>query len=571
MWETETNIVAQQLKPNNQLKADLEALAAKQQATLLTGAAPTWAENHVAPNQQKIQAAKAKALASKEDRKKEMRTYLQDGEQNKILGRKITDLLKDWQEGGNKQNVIKTAINQFEDFIKPKNVTSSEMGLSYQDRLYADRQLNQAINELATEKMGYLVSSGNLDTLLKAAGISKNSLSHRKLKELILLDDWDELAPMAEQAIYTGGPEALDILYDRYVRNTGASLLPYSKSGLSITDYSSNFTSEPSKTTRIPGHTTRHELLKTMTSYEFLTPDSVSKDYLASVVCPERFTYRNPVIFPKRTALVSGSTGFILRSDANGNTGFYINPQNPAVATADLSTAAFFAVHDFTEFVPQTGAWTDATQVDPPLRAQRSNFLFFRRCSCAVTVTPLQSQLNAAGNFQFAYFDIFGGGKPVVPQQGLMQNSYYQTGNGMSTFRMIDLPIDNQPYMAWRELNSEFSGGMYGILTGCQPETNIAKVEIHYNYEIIPTATQTQFSVTDLPTPGVRTADFLSNLLQVLPGLQALSFEEALTLATRVRNAPPDYDALFEVIFNYIIEHVPSLARASGLSKRSQY
>jgi hypothetical protein len=534
--------------------------------TLAEGQVAEWEKKRNRPDPSKVQAAKDRALASKDEKKRLIREFVTNKNTNEFYGRDIGSLIKDWVNDNKK---LKSTVENFEEYLRPKGVTSSDMQLSYAERLASDRSLHQAMNEVAQEKIGKLVNSGNLDALLRAAGVDKGTLPHRKLKELILLDDWNELAPMAEPMIYSGGPEAIDILYDRYIKNTGITLLPYSGTGLSITDYDNNNIEKPNKIVTIPGHNTRSELLKSMASYQHLTIDAVNRDYVATVICPERFVYRNPVLYPRKTALVSGSTGFILRSDENGNTAAWINPYMPTIGTT--TTGKFFAAYNPTEFNPQTGEWTAATYLPAPLLSHVDNFQFFKLNSASFRLTPLQSQMNSSGNFQIAFIDLYGGGQPIIPQQGVMQNAYYQTGNGLTTYRGINLPIDNSNFMHYKNYSVDFQGGFYILLTGCEPETNIAKIDIFYNYEIIPTTTETQFSVVDLPIPGVRTAEFLSNMNSVLPGLQMLSYEEALTLATRLRNTSPQYDEQFEAVMNFVIEHVPAIAKATGLSRRSIY
>jgi hypothetical protein len=54
--------------------------------------------------------------------------------------------------------------------------------------------------------------------------------------------------------------------------------------------------------------------------------DGVATDYIASMICPERYVYRKPTPYPQKTAIASGSTEFILTSDATGNTAFWVNP-----------------------------------------------------------------------------------------------------------------------------------------------------------------------------------------------------------------------------------------------------
>lgn len=60
-----------------------------------------------------------------------------------------------------------------------------------------DRELYKLENEIIKEKVGFVPSGVNLDEWMDRLHIQRGSISHKKLRELLLLDDWGAIATIA--------------------------------------------------------------------------------------------------------------------------------------------------------------------------------------------------------------------------------------------------------------------------------------------------------------------------------------------------------------------------------------
>jgi len=489
-------------------------------------------------NQDEINLARAKITASRQQKAGRIKNYINDPNKNIYKGKTIEELVTLWNT--DRQGVLQQ-LGKFEEEIRPKGFSARQLGISYQEKEEHDRQLNAAMNDVAMEKLGFILNSNNLDAIAKHLNIQDVGL-RKKLKELILLDDWDMLIPAAANAFIEYGPSAISWLWDRFVKPMMLRVLPTHDEGLTLFDYSNNNIQDPNKVSMIPNVNMFSEKLKDLAGSEQLLKDAVNRDYLATLITPERFCFRRPMPFPKRTALVSGSTQFVLQSDDNGNTAFYVAPWNATIPDADNKPESFYAAYNLTGLNPSTGAWTAATYVRRPL--DQTIFNRWTLTAMAVQVTPIASPDSAAGNFQMAFMPEVGLGlsKPAYPQAGLAQSGYYQSGNALTTYRSIWLPTSFGQEMYANEEVLGFQDGFYGLLTGCEANTAIAKVEIHYVYEIIPTVTQTQYSVVDFATPGVKTNDVTTTLAYVCPGMQMLTLPDAFELSMCFKSAQPNYD-----------------------------
>jgi hypothetical protein len=488
-----------------------------------------------------IQRAKRNTQADRSEKKKILKSFIDDGSKNPYKGQPLADILAAWKDDPDQ---VKTVLNRMEEYIRPKNVSSSQMGITYEERQRNDREWLQVMNEVASEKVGFLLTSGNIQKICEKFGITDSGV-RKKLRELILLDDWEVIVPMAAAALEEYGPPAISYLWDRFVRPYLARTFPGHDEGLTLDDYSSNNIQDPNKISLIPNVNVFSEKLKDLSGSDQLLKDAVNKDYLSCLLCPERFTYRRPLTYPKRTALVSAGTQFILTSDDNGNTAFWVSPWNGNLPAANNTPQAFFAAFNPTGFVPNTGEWTDASYTNGPL-----NPALFNRwtlTAMSVTITPISSPDNTAGQIQLSYFPEIGLGtatQPVFAQAGLSQTGFYQSGNALNTYRSIWLPTSYGTTLYANEVQPGHQDLFYGLITGAAENTNVAKVDVYFVYEVIPTLAQLQYSVSDFATPGVRTDDAITTLTYASPGMQMLTLDDAFDLALCFKTAHPTYDGV---------------------------
>lgn len=84
-----------------------------------------------------------------------------------------------------------------------------------------------------------------------------------------------------------------------------------------------------------------------------------------------------------------------------------------------------------------------------------------------------------------------------------------QSGNFLTTYRGIDLVDSATDNWSGVSPGAASDEAFVGLLTGCTPSSTVGIVTIHYVFDIIPLANQTQLAVMDFPLPGPFTTDFL--------------------------------------------------------------
>lgn len=121
-------------------------------------------------------------------------------------------------------------------------------------------------------------------------------------RRLVLLDDWESIKSGAMSAITNYGPKILKFLAERYL---GLPNIEHgADSGGWIGDYSSD-PRNPSKQTKIMGG--NHFGPSNILINQMFDMNAVAIKYLASVICPERYTDKRPQNYPIKDAII-GST-----------------------------------------------------------------------------------------------------------------------------------------------------------------------------------------------------------------------------------------------------------------------
>ena len=87
---------------------------------------------------------------------------------------------------------VEPFIAEYRDKIG-RGVTSGDLGLQYIDKQLQDNQIYDIENELFRSKFEQTPSGANLDTIKKHYSIP--SIPNSKLKELMMLDDWESIFP----------------------------------------------------------------------------------------------------------------------------------------------------------------------------------------------------------------------------------------------------------------------------------------------------------------------------------------------------------------------------------------
>jgi hypothetical protein len=509
---------------------------------------------------QELERAKQIIIASKQQKKDRIRNYANNKTTNVLKGKKIEELVESYLD--NKNGVRQQLLN-FEEYMRPKGFTSSELGISFEERKAEDRELNQILNELTMEKAGFLATSQNITKLMSKLGVDPKSITHKKMKELIVLDDWGTIAKWAVPMIVQHGPKIINWLWDKLVSKLEARSAPGHDAGLWVGDYSSNNVQIPNKVSIQPGINTRGSLYNdSAMGATGLKLDAVNVDALATKICPERFAYREPLTLPLKTGVVQGSTEIFLTTDANGNTAFNCNPNN-LVYTAVATPQDYFALYNPTGFVPGTGLFVTAANLASPIASAAANIAQVRVTGFSLQVTPIQSLTNAQGSYQFGYFPL----APRIPnlnfftQRALMTSQYYQSGNALSTYRGIKVADPEDTFQIMSTLTTEYEY-FYVLITGAAPSTNVCKIDIYYTCEVIPTPDQAQLTVMDYPRPGVRTDDMTYILNYAFPAVQMLTFDDGYDFANRIRNTKPCYDDVLMTILSYATGIRPKMPKS---------
>jgi len=491
------------------------------------------------PSAEDIERAKEIYKLTRSQRKSKVQEFAKGPDNKEFYGKSIQVLANAFKEGN--QNLLET-LSKLEQTIQPKNVSSMDLGVSLMDKRQNSRISNAAINDAVFDKTQMMPTAQNLEHLKQSLGLDK--ITHRKLKELILLDDWASIAQQAMPYILEYGAPAIQKLYKRYVEPTLRRFLG-DDAGLDPNDFSNNNVSQPSKRSIIGGVTYESPSYPPIRLGQ-LALDAVCTEAIATVVCPEEFRKRLPFNYPTRTAVTTGSTNFIGTTDAAGNLAIFINPWNPGVVSGAASGA--FALLA-TGYLPGGGSFTGNTFINGSLSTSVANLSTFKVTGFAVNVIPITSANNSQGDYEVGFFQNMNLAtvQGTVPQQSLQNCQYYQTGNALTSYRSIFLP---DPYDELSPIgNTQIWNDFFMVLvTGAAALTPVVKIEISYVYEVVPNFTSQNIMAQDYATPGAFTLDAIAAMMYAAPGVQMLTYADAVAFATKINQADPRYDCVVNTI-----------------------
>jgi len=513
-----------------------------------------------------IQAALTLMRSGKEAKKKRIDFALNDPSKNKVKGRGLVDLVKAFNR---KNDEVLESIKTIEHLNRPENYTARQLGIPYQEKQAYDQENNQALNEMFELKAGFPRSAENLKMLrgylAKQGVVLNHELTNNKLRDLVLLDDWSTIAKHAVPLIIQHGPKVIDWLWNKFVKRLEGWNAPGQDAGMWIGDYSNNNVFTPSKQAISGGSNLHGSLFRDRSEVipSRYTYDAVNTDYVATFICPERYGFRQPTAQQLKTGVVMGSTEIILVSDTNGATMITINPNNISLG-AGAAGDNFFAMANPANFDPITGNFDIAgTSVFAgPLAGAVDSLDQIRVTAFSVQITPITSMTTSQGNYQLAYFQQSAALGTVsaaridgIGQQSYMINQYYQTGNSLTSYRQLRIPDINDYTYTPLNVNSSQYEYMNTLITGAQPNTRVAKVDIFYVCEVIPTPGQAQLTVMDYPQPGIRTNDCLANIVYAFSALHSLTFDQAFQLAERIKTGGCSYDEVLSHVLKFSVKY----------------
>lgn len=220
---------------------------------------------------------------------------------------------------------------------------------------------------------------------LQSNEVDISKLSHKKLRQLILLDDWASIARTAIPLIVKHGPRAVEYLWNAFLPKLRE--LAGMDAGLWEGDCAQNST-QPSKVALWSGVNKDQGNIQPLTARSNTYQD-VSVDFLCSVICPERYSERRFDIVPQKTSLITGSIQYTITSDANGNTAAIVFPDNPFASGGGMVNS--YAMVNPSGLAPTTGVTTAWTYGSGPVSTLSSQLIKSRISTASVAFTPTLS------------------------------------------------------------------------------------------------------------------------------------------------------------------------------------
>jgi len=483
-------------------------------------------------------------------------SYLKDPKKNAYAGKKLSSLLIDYYAGKDSEagKAIRSQLKDFEDSYDPRSFTTNQFkevdpNFTFKQREALEKQTNTALDEAVYRMKKIMPTGDNLNKIMTRWNLPQGSISHKKLRELLALDDFGTIAQHAIPLILEHGPKAIAYLWDKFAKKARAWIAPGQDAGLWEGDYTNNAVFNPLKVAVQPGINTKTVLMKDRKDLSGvrLQSDAVAVEYISTLICPERFQWRQPQTLPLKTAISGPTTEFVLTSDANGNAAAWINPNQVSYAGAG-TVADFYIQYNPTVFNPVTGAYTAITNLNSPMAANNASYEQIRVTSTVVQVTPVASITTAQGGIQMGYFPYLAQASNVTTQASLMTNAYYQSGNFLQTYRMTTVPDGENAVYQTSGVSTGLNEMFYILITGAPASTKVAKIDIYPQVEFMPTPGQTIMSPVSYPLPGVRTNDLISVMEYAFPAVEMLTFDQAFELASSVFNCHPTYDCVLSLV-----------------------
>ena len=472
---------------------------------------------------------------------------------SKNVGRTLQDLLSRYNDQD-----VQADLSGIEQVLYPyKGVPASQLGISYAERQSDKKLANDVLMQYDINKLGDGDVVKGLQTVKTLLSMTPLNM-HKKMKELIALDDFGGLIDLMKGFMPGVATKVVDLATTvgiPFIKNKISDWLGESSTGNNVQKPNKTVISGPSSTTMQPSVS----MLGGRISF-----DTVNNGYIATVLCPEKFAYRSYVPgAPVKTAIVQGRLTSVLTTDGNGNTAAIIIPASATslAAQSAIKNGDAFMMINPPSFTPTAGGYgqlTAANFVAGPLSTNVSSIYQYRVVGFSINVVPITSANNSQGNVQLGFFqDITNTTATLVPipQIAVQNGGWYQSGNLLSTYRAIYLPdylYDFTPVCNQGGTTPDLAFGeeFYVLITGAAANTNVAKIDISYVYEIIPVNTATQLSFLDYGIPGPATLDALSTMLVYNQGLAMLDKNKAIDLGNKVITASNKYDEILQLVMS---------------------
>jgi len=161
--------------------------------------------------------------------------------------------------------------------------------------------------------------------------------------------------------------------------------------------------------------------------------DAVNLEYVSAVLAPEEFHSRQPTQFSQASALATSKMVFTVETNATGDVGVYIFPNQPIFFDASLNMAGGFISLLTNNFDPTLGTVNVPDIVAGPLTTLSGAILQYKCTAFSVEFLPTISSLNNEGEVHCLYWN-----KPI--------------NTSADTTNVIAIPLGQMP---------TFTGGVY--------------------------------------------------------------------------------------------------------------
>jgi hypothetical protein len=489
--------------------------------------------------------AEAKRLLkeSRMQKQNRIRNYINSRDTNPYKGDQLAQLVDLYKK---KDQQLTRTMDLLEQQIRPKDFTSTDLGMSYSDRQNFNRSSFAAENDVIAEKVGHIITSQELAKIKAQYGLS--DITNRKLRDLIMLDDF---YPKLIDTIKKFGPDIGETAINFLAPTVGTKLRSlyesvFQPSNETVSDMAKiampntiNGLKSLTKTKLAPNLV--QETQSRVSGQDFIDPnaayqenankndqfDGVAFDGLASMLCPEMYSFRVQDENPKKTALVTGNGLIDIITGSSGNVLLAINPLNPTAGTGAVIDTMFAA--SFPSWTPSTGATalTGETIIAGPLSTNTTNVRTGKVTSFSAEIILTSSSNNNSGSVHVAYienetgFGLSATSNAFFTLANIANNAYYQTGNMNSRLRSLYIP-DTLDKLASNTASNRFTDGFLIGIVGAATSSTVGVVKYSYVYEVQPTSSSLNIMPVENATPGPATVSAFNSAVSRNPAIQML-------------------------------------------------
>jgi hypothetical protein len=391
-------------------------------------------------------------------------------------------------------------------------------------------------------------------------------VTNRKLRELMALDDWSDMAKVALPYIIKYGAPVVSKLWKKHVQPLHKKWFGGGDEGLNPIDQPEN-PLQPYKEQRIGG---LNRFAPGLTHLPFIgNSNSVSMHYLKAILCPEMYAHRQSTKYPTKVALATGIFEYSVAADAAGDFGVYVFPVNVVTGFNGAGSNPFICVLNAGTFDPVTGINGAApTNVSGPLFSSAA-INRYRPVSAAVQVIPTVS-FNTPGNISIGYFQsepnstinqVTSNSSPALPRADMANLPFYVTGNNKTTYRMITIPSDrttDQFYWNNNNATGQMFEAFYILGTGWTPNIGAIKISYTYVIDFVANGPSQPICPSAYPQTGPMTPELIAMVAASFPVIQTLTLSDAKRIAQLLPDQTVSFEEAHQILGNLLASITPS-------------